>query len=96
MANGDSSKFPTFQWVAGILLTILLIVAGASLSETRSDVKDNMKDIAAVCDRATKLEAKFTYIVEGIAELKKGQKEAVDAALRVKTWNSPELQKGRD
>jgi len=56
MAESGSGKTPTWQWVAGILLTIVLIIATASLSETRSDIRDTRKATSDVCDRVTVLE----------------------------------------
>jgi hypothetical protein len=34
-----TNRTPTWQYVAGVLLTIVLIIAGSSLSETRDDIK---------------------------------------------------------
>lgn len=57
MTNSENgSRFPTFQWIAAILVTIVLIIAGASLSETRSDIRDVRKSTVEVCDRVTILE----------------------------------------
>jgi hypothetical protein len=107
MTNSDS-KVPTWQWVAGIAITILMIVAGASLSETRNDVRAHQKDIAALYVVQAKSDEKFNNIIEGIAELKVGQKAVVQALdahekatasqLRVKSWNDPEKRtlKGRE
>jgi len=95
MANGDASRFPTFQWVAGILVTIILIIAGSSLSETRSDVRANQKEISQACDRITKQEAQFSYIVEGLGELKRGQERLVEE-LRTHEKNSVTMKRWQD
>ncbi len=37
--TGESSRTPTWQWVAGLAISILLLISAAFLSETRSDIK---------------------------------------------------------
>ena len=40
MPNGDGGlNFPTWKWLAGILIGVLIIAAGYSLAETRNDVR---------------------------------------------------------
>ena len=73
---------PTFQWIAGILITIVLLVAGASLSETRSDVRDLRKENIEVCNRVTAIETanklQFEEIKAWRQEVKTGMKEIAD------------------
>lgn len=96
--NENGSRFPTFQWIAGILISIVLIIAGASLKETRGDIKDAQKDVAAVCDRVTILETanrlQFEEIRAWRKEVKEGIKEIYDkldkhekSTQLVRKWN---------
>jgi len=96
--NENGSKFPTFQWIAGILISIILIIAGASLSETRSDIRDVRKSTVEVCDRVTILETanklQFEEIRAWRQEVKSGMREISDkldkherSSQLVKKWN---------
>jgi len=58
----------TYQVAFGILVTIILIIAGASLSETRGDIKDVKKANAEVCDRITVLETANRIQFEAIRQ----------------------------
>jgi hypothetical protein len=82
MENGDSSKTPTWQWLTGVLLSVLLLIAGVSLTETRSDIRDAKKANAEVCDRVTVLETankiQFESIRQWRDEMKAGMKEIAD------------------
>lgn len=35
----ENSRTPTWQWIAGLAISILLLISAAFLSETRSDIK---------------------------------------------------------
>ena len=37
--ENNPSRTPTWQWIAGLAISILLFLAGVTLSETRNDVK---------------------------------------------------------
>ena len=97
-SNENGSKFATFQWIAAILVTIILIIAGASLSETRSDIRDVRKSTIDACDRITILETanklQFEEIRAWRQEVRTGMKEIADKIDRherstqlVKKWN---------
>lgn len=99
--NGNGSKYPTFQMLLAIAVSIILIIAGASLTETRSDIRDAKKATADVCDRVTRIEANYQFILDGIVKLEKGQEKLADvidkherSQAAVKKWQDyPESRK---
>jgi len=54
--SSEKNTSITYQVAFGILITIILIIAGSSLSETRGDINEVKKANAAACDRITILE----------------------------------------
>jgi hypothetical protein len=78
MANGDTKNTNvTFSlWaVLGFLCAIAFILFGDLYGSQRSNQKANQD----VCDRVTKLEANYNFIIDGIKEIKDGQKEVASA-----------------
>lgn len=75
-------KFPTFQWIAGILITIVLLISSAGLSENRNDVKDLRKENVEICNRVTAIETanklQFEEIKAWRQDVKLGIKEISD------------------
>ena len=78
----EEGKSPTWQWLAGILVGILLLIAGATLNETRGDIRDVKKANADVCDRVTILETANKMQFEAIRawreDVKTGMREIAE------------------
>ena len=69
MTPKDKNNTPTWQWVAGLAITILLLIAGASLSENRTDVKNTIVKQQATELRVATLEANYDNIIKGLDKL---------------------------
>jgi hypothetical protein len=89
MDNEKNDKFPTFQWIAGILITIVLLISSAGLSENRNNVKDLRKENVEIrkenveiCNRVTAIETanklQFEEIKAWRQDVKLGIKEISD------------------
>ena len=76
--NGNGSKYPTFQMLLGIAVSIIIIIAGASLTETRSDIRDGKKATAEVCDRVTVLETASRLQFEAIRQWRDETRDALN------------------
>jgi len=37
--NGNGSRYPSWKWLTGILVGLLIVIGGYSLSDVRSEVK---------------------------------------------------------
>jgi biopolymer transport protein ExbB/TolQ len=66
----DNKVAITYQVAFGILITIILIIAGSSLNETRGDINEVKKANAAACDRITILETASKMQFEAIRQWK--------------------------
>jgi hypothetical protein len=64
----EKSTSITYQAAFGILITIILLIAGSSLSETRGDIKEVKKANSDVCDRVTVLETANKIQFEAIRQ----------------------------
>jgi peptidoglycan hydrolase CwlO-like protein len=69
MTPKDKNNTPTWQWVTCLAITILLLIAGASLSENRTDVKNTIVKQQATELRVATLEANYDNIIKGLDKL---------------------------
>ena len=108
----ENGKSPTWQWLAGITISLIILISGAMIAETRSDIKDSRAVITINSARLTALEKgnelQFQSIKEWRDELKvsiekisttldKHERTTANMA-KVKSWNAPEQRtaKGRE
>lgn len=90
MANGESTKVRFDLW----LVLVFLVAMGVSSSVfLYGEGRETKTKQAEVISRVVTLEAQQKAILEGIGELKQGQKEltaallAQERAMRIKRWN---------
>jgi hypothetical protein len=112
MANGENGKSPTWQWMAGITVSVIILFAGAMMAETRSEIKESRSIITINSARLTALERgnelQFQAIKEWREEMKAGvekltstldsHERSTASLMRAKNWNAPEnrTMKGRE
>lgn len=67
MANGDGKFGPTWKWIVGILITILLLVSAASLGSMKSDIS-RLQEVKVDKDQyrcdISRVEGKLDKIIE--------------------------------
>lgn len=87
--NGERTTYPTWKWLLGIAILVIAFFfsKGFDTFTAKGIARDTNYDKLqlsqqAVSERVTRLESSYAYIVEGIKELKTGQKELVDAFAR--------------
>lgn len=91
MANGDTKVQFSLWAVLGFLCVIAVILFGDLYGSQRSNQKANQD----VCDRVTKLESNYNFIISGIKEIKDGQKE-VATALSAHEKNTTTMKRWQD
>jgi peptidoglycan hydrolase CwlO-like protein len=76
-SNDNGDRYPTWKWVVAFSIMIIgfLTTQGiSSISARISDQENANKALItanqAVCDRVTKIEANYSFIVTGISDLK--------------------------
>jgi len=81
----SNMRYPTWRWLLGIAILVIgfLIANRFEISRTDFSLQNaTIKTLAgrqqAISERVTRLETSYEYIVEGIRELKKGQKDLID------------------
>lgn len=89
MDEKESRKYPTWRWLVVIAVMVIgfLLSKGYDLSTANNLSQDmNYKELRAsqqaISERVTRLESSYAFIVDGIKELKIGQKDVVDAFAR--------------
>lgn len=71
------SKSPSWQWIAGILITVLALVISGVYATIRSDVSDNCQQIRIQADRngvqdvsIGRMQSDINYIRDGVDDIK--------------------------
>ncbi len=75
MADETTKVRFDFWTVLGFLVVLMAACLGYLFTAQGTNRDESRGAIQAVSDRTTKLEMQYVYIVEGINELKKGQKD---------------------
>jgi uncharacterized protein YpmS len=59
MANGNNETFISWKWLVGILISIVILIAGFVVSDTRCAIDDANKEIKKLEDK--KLDKEIYY-----------------------------------
>jgi hypothetical protein len=68
----------TFQWIAGILISIILLIAGVMLTDTRGDIKDTRDIVNVNSGRLTALEVAGQLQFAEIRQWRTEMKESLE------------------
>jgi hypothetical protein len=80
MAENGTTKVRFDLWgVLAFLVVLVGIGMGYLFNAQATAREERTKAIQGVSDRVTKLEERYTFITDGILELKAGQKEVMNA-----------------
>jgi hypothetical protein len=104
--NGEVTRVRFDLWAVLGFIVLMGVVFGGYLFQTLASGRAERIAADQQIDlRVTKLETHYSYIIQGIADLKAGQKEVADSLakhemstkelMKVKSWNAPELKQAK-
>jgi len=82
MENGITKVRFDLWAVLGFLILLVGIGMGYLFNAQAENREERLKQVQGVSDRVTRLEMQYSYITEGIGDLKKNQKEIADMLAR--------------
>lgn len=71
----SSDKYPSWKWVAGILLTIVMLMTGffvgGGLNDSKAETKEIKEKVASHSERLTKIETNYDHITASLERIEK-------------------------
>lgn len=94
--NGDT-KVRFSLWSVLAFLVILAAACIGYLFNSQAAARDETRTAnQQVCDRVTRLETNFSYVVQGIGEMKQTNREIIEALRQHEQRTLSAIRKGRD
>ena len=89
--NGDYGKYPTWKWISGGAIGIIILLTGffmgGNINDSKADARELRVKLESTCDRVTKLETNYEHIIQSLAENKEFVKRTERVLIRFEKKN---------